>query len=81
MIEAGAGGRLHRSDRKSMTAAERGEGKGRGVGQGGRAGGWGGPVGSQGSVVGTVAVEITAYVDVLAPKLLCSRLLLRAAVV
>ena len=35
-----------------MTAAERGEGKGRG----GRAGGWGGPVGSQGSVVGTVAV-------------------------
>ena len=47
MIEAGAGGRLHRSDRKSMTAAERGEGKGRGVGQGG----WGGPVGSHGSVV------------------------------
>ena len=78
MIEAGAGGRLHRSDRKSMTAAERGEGKGRGVGQGM---GPGGPVGSQGSVVGTVAVEITAYVDVLAPKLLCSRLLLRAAVV
>ena len=31
--------------------------------------------------MGTVAVEITAYVDVLAPKLLCSRLLLRAAVV
>ena len=51
MIEAGAGGRLHRSDRKSMTAAERGEGKGRGGG--GRAGGWGGPVGSHGSVVGT----------------------------
>ena len=31
--------------------------------------------------MGTVAVEITAYVDVLAPKPLCSRLFLRAAVV
>ena len=78
MIEAGAGGRLHRSDRKSMTAAERGEGKGRGVGQGD---GEGLLAAMVMSYVGTVAVEITAYVDVLAPKLLCSRLLLRAAVV
>ena len=62
-----------------MAARQGMGGEGRGKGRGGRSGeGKGGPKESQSSVVGTTAAD---HVEVLTPKLLSSRLPLRAAMV